>query len=227
MKLTLVNKKDEVAGVVTFVFQPAEKLEWQAGQFLHYVLHHEPTDSRGSDRWFTVSSAPFENQVQITTRLADEKGSTFKAALKNLAVGETIEISDIDGDFVVEDQNQEYIFIAGGIGITPFHSILKQRAHDNLPIKVILMYANRDENIVFKDELEEIAVKNPNLKINYFIGPNRIDEEAIRTLASDLQKPIFYVSGPEPMVDALGKTLKEIGVPEQHLKQDWFPGYLA
>ncbi|MDE1925120.1 MAG: hypothetical protein KGH79_02985, partial [Patescibacteria group bacterium] len=67
MKLNLICRKTEAPGVESFVFGPAEPLSWKAGQFLHYVLHHEPTDSRGSDRWFTVASAPFEGEVMITT----------------------------------------------------------------------------------------------------------------------------------------------------------------
>src|ERR1700690_1303285 len=103
MKLDLIERKTEVPGVESLIFKPAESLAWKAGQFLHYVLHHEPTDNRGSDRWFTVASAPFEKEVMITTRIAGEKGSTFKTALTALNTGESIEISDVDGDFVVDD----------------------------------------------------------------------------------------------------------------------------
>jgi ferredoxin-NADP reductase len=225
MILKLVEKKIEASDVTSFIFNPEEMLSWKAGQFLHYVLHHEPTDDRGSDRWFTVAAAPYEGHVMVTTRYAGEKSSSFKKTLFNLNVGDTIEISTIDGDFVVEDVSQEYVFIAGGIGVTPFRAILKQLRFEKKLVKATLLYANRDEHIVFKDELEELAKENPGLKIHYVIAPERIDGNKIREVVADLQKPIFYVSGPEPMVDALSGELKQLGVQEDRIKGDWFPGY--
>lgn len=227
MKLILTTKKDEVLGVVSFIFEPAESLVWKAGQFFHYVLHHEPTDNRGSDRWFTIASAPSEKHVMITTRLATEHGSTFKKALQNLKIGDAIEISDLDGEYIVEDLTQEYVFVAGGIGITPIRSILKELDHAGAQISATVLYANRDQNIIYKDELESFVKNNPKLKIHYIISPERIDEAKIKKLVPDIQKALFYVSGPEPMVEGLGNILKAMGVHADHLKQDWFPGYPA
>lgn len=224
MKLELIRTKEEVPGVRSFVFKPQSPLSWQAGQFLHYVLHHEPTDARGSDRWFTIAEAPFQKEVVITTRIAAGNGSSFKTALQNLKVGETIEISDIDGDFTVEDPTKTYVFIAGGIGITPFYSILKEADHAGAQLKVALLYANRDNDVVHRDELEAFAKKNPNLAIRYFIG-EKIDEAAIRAAAPNFAQTQFYVSGPEPMVETFGALLKQIGVPAAAIRQDWFPGY--
>ncbi len=227
MKLTLTNKKEEIPGVVSFIFAPSEPITWKAGQFFHYTLHHRPTDNRGSDRWFTISAAPSEGFVMITTRLAADKGSSFKKTLAMLAIGDAIEISDLDGDFVVEDFTQEYVFIAGGIGITPFRSILKDLDARKLAPVITLLYANRDQYIVYKDELESFAKNNPALKIHYVVSPDRIDVAKIKEYIPDMQKPIFYISGPEPMVENLGTSLKESGIAADHLKQDWFPGYPA
>jgi ferredoxin-NADP reductase len=225
MKLKLVEKKQETSDVTTFLFTPLEPLTWKAGQFIHYVLHHEPTDDRGSDRWFTNAAAPFENNVRITTRLATEKSSTFKKKLFSIQEGKNIEISNVTGSFVLEDPEKEYVFIAGGIGITPFRSMLTQLNFEKKPINVTLLYANRDQNIVYKEELEAIAAKQQNFKIHYIFSPEHIDEKKIKELVPDLQKPLFYVSGPESMVDAVGEVLKKLGVTEENLKQDWFPGY--
>jgi ferredoxin-NADP reductase len=227
MKLNLVERRPEAPGVESFIFRPEAELAWKAGQFLHYVLHHEPTDDRGSDRWFTVASAPFQKDVMITTRLAAEKGSTFKSALAALKIGEAIEISDTDGDFIIEDTARDYVFIAGGIGVTPFHSILKEMDHAGVPLRVTLLYSNRDAQIPYKDEFDALQQKNPNLAIHYIISPERIDEASIRALVPDLEKPLFYVSGPEPMVESLGTTLKSMGIAPERIKQDWFPGYPA
>lgn len=226
MKLQFVSKIKETADVTSFIFQYPEGSSYTAGQFFHYVLHHRPTDDRGSDRFFTNAAAPFEKQVRITTRETKDTGSTFKKKLFSLVEGKSIEVSNISGDFTLTDLNKEYIFLAGGIGITPFRSILVQLAHEGTMPNITLVYANRDkESIVYKEELEDLANKFPALQIQYIFSPVHIDENKIRELIPDFARKIFYVSGPEPMVDALGESLKAMGLPEENLKQDWFPGY--
>lgn len=225
MKIKLIEKKEEVPGVETFIFEPEVSLTWKPGQFYHLVLHHEPTDDRGSDRWFSNAAAPYENVIQITTRLSQDKSSTFKKALKEMKIGDEIEISDLDGDFVIDDLNKKYVFIAGGIGITPFRSILKQLQYEKKSIDAVLLYANRDQNVVFKEELEEVAKNTTDFKIQYVFSPEMINEEKIKELVPDIIESVFYVSGPEPMVESMGKVLKGLGVSDENLKQDWFPGY--
>jgi ferredoxin-NADP reductase len=229
MKLTLTEKRQETSDVISFIFTPKQPLVWKAGQYLHYVLHHEPTDDRGSDRWFTNSAAPFENQVRITTRLTINKGSSFKKKIAVLEIGKDIEISNVEGDghFIVDDIGQNSVFIAGGIGVTPFRSILTQLDHERKPIHVTLLYANRDQQVVYKEELEALAGRNSHFKIHYIYSPEHIDEPKIKELIPDIKKSIFYISGPEPMVDSLGATLKQMGIPDAHIKQDSFPGYPA
>lgn len=227
MKLTLQNRYLEASDVESYIFKPQEPLVCQAGQFLHYVLHHEPTDERGSDRWFTNAAAPNENEVRITTRLTADKGSSFKLALQSMKVGEEIEISDVGGDFVVDDLAKEYVFIAGGIGVTPFRSILKELDHLGKRINATLLYSNRNEDFPYKKEFDEFAMRNADLKIHYLVSPERIDETNVRKFVPDLQKPIFYVSGPEPMVESLGTMLEGMGIPKNHIKQDFFPNYPA
>jgi ferredoxin-NADP reductase len=230
MKLVLKDKIQETSDVITFIFEPDEQVEFKAGQFLHYVLHHDKTDDRGSDRWFTISAAPFERVVRITTRFNAERSSTFKEALKGLKVGDDIEATEVDGDFIVDPSTNSgpLVFIAGGIGVTPYRSILLQLDHDNKPLNINLLYANKSpDNVPFKKEFDQLAEKHPEFKINYIFDPEKINKESIKKYVPDLNKPIFYVSGPEPMVDAISETLKNMGVPEDHLKGDWFPGYPA
>lgn len=227
MKLKLASRKAESPGVESFIFEPGEPLVWKAGQFLHYVLNHATTDDRGSDRWFTIASAPYERHVMLTTRFASQRGSTFKNALKALKPGDSVEVSDLDGDFIVSDPKKEYVFIAGGIGITPFRAILKEAVHAGTPLRATLLYANRDHVAAYKEELEAMARQNPNFKIHYVFHPKRIDEQIFREFVPDLKTPLFYVSGPEPMVESVGKMLELIGVSKDRIKQDWFPGYPA
>lgn len=225
MKLYLTERKIETPDVESFFFKFEKPLRWKAGQFFHYILHHEPTDDRGSDRWFTIASAPSEDIIQLTTRFSEEKSSSFKKTLHELLVDDSIEISDLDGDFIVENVDATYIFIAGGIGITPFRAILKDLQHHNQQPTITLLYANKDEHIAFKEEIDTYTTHNPHFTVHYITSPEKIDIEKIVTLTGDLHKPLFYISGPESMVESIGIQLKEHGVPESHLKQDWFPGY--
>ncbi len=226
MKPIFKESRPLVGNVKTYVFTPKEKISWQPGQFIHYKLPHASADDRGEERWFTVASPPYQNEVWITTRFFEDKPSTFKKALNNLKPGDEIETGEPEGDFIADNPNQNYIFVAGGIGITPFHSILAQWDHDGQPINVELLYANRDENAIpFKDELEALSKKHPNFNITYFIGDNRIDEKALKEFGQKVDNPYYYVSGPEPMVEAFEKMLENIEVPKDRRKFDYFPGY--
>lgn len=223
MRLTLTDKRSEVGDVVTFIFKPDMDLTWQAGQYLHYSIPDESADDRGVERWFTIAAAPHEGHVRITTRIS-EKRSTFKNHINSLKIGDTIEADGPEGDFVVDDPARPMIMIAGGIGVTPFRSILLDMDHNGQPINAKLLYANRDENFVFKSELESLRQRHPNFSIRYYTD-KRIDEAAIREAVPDLSVPLFYISGPEPMVRSLAGVLAGMDVPDTNIKLDDFPGY--
>jgi ferredoxin-NADP reductase len=225
MKMKLIEKREEAPDVTSFIFEPETAFSWEAGQLLHYTLPHENEDDRGSDRYFTISTAPFEKHVAITTRFAGEKTSSFKQALFGMEQGAVIEADGLEGDFTVQDTQTPVVFIAGGIGITPFRSILLDLDQKGLQIDATLLYANRNENIVFKDELEALAAKHPQFTIKYFIDQQRINEEAIKAAVTDLSVPVFYVSGPKPMVKAFETMMKEMGIADERIKRDFFPNY--
>lgn len=220
----LISKEKLFDDVVTFNFQPEVTVQWEPGQYFHYVLNHENSDDRGLERWFTISSAPFENQISITTRFA-EKGSSFKNALNNMNIGDTIDGDGPEGDFILGDLSKNHVFIAGGIGITPFRSMLVQLMHEGLQINCNLLYANRDENYVFYDELQKISESQNNFKIHKFTGDERIEEKDLTPIYPDLNEPIYYVSGPKPMVEHYEKLLIGLGVEKANIKLDDFPGY--
>ena len=225
MVLKLISKKVETGDVKTFYFQPETYISWLPGQFLIYSLPHEHEDTRGRMRFFTISSAPFEAIPTITTRIEKNNPSSFKKILDSLQIGDTIEAKGPDGQFTLDRTDKKYVFIAGGIGITPFMSIIKQLNHENKTININLMYANRNNDILFQNELSEIAKLHKELLINYFISPARIDEDAINKLIADLQTPVFYISGPEPMVSSFEEILKGMGIKQENIKTDYFPGY--
>ena len=225
MTLILVEKRPETGDVMSFRFRSDVPLKWQAGQFLHYSLPHPDADDRGITRYFTIASAPFEGHVMLTTRFASERSSSFKRALRHLPVGAAVEVGEPDGDFVVGDPGDEHVLIAGGIGVTPFRAILLDLDHRELPIKATLLYANRTPDFVYKAEIDRLAGRHPGLAIRYLVSPERVTQPSIRVVAADLAKPTFHVSGPEPFVEALGGMLLGLGVPDAHVKRDYFPGY--
>lgn len=224
MKLKLIKRQSLFEDVITFVFEPDEPVEWQPGQYMHYVFPHPDEDNRGEERWFTISAPPYEKNITITTRFTDEKGSSFKKAMRNLKPGDTIQADGPKGKFIIEDFDKKYVLVSGGIGITPYHSMLRQFDHDGKMPDIELLYANRDENFVFGDELAALEAKYPNFKIQKFVGGRHIEAEDLKPYADDQSKTI-YLSGPEPMIEAFEKLLQDMGVPEERLKTDFFPGY--
>jgi ferredoxin-NADP reductase len=224
MKFTLSATKQEASDTFSFIFAPEQPLHWKGGQLLRYVLNHPNPDDRGVERFFSIASAPHEKHVMVTTRFAS-KSSSFKKALKNLRPGDAIEAHDLEGDFVVDDSEKTFVFIAGGIGITPFRAILLDLDYNKKPLNVQLLYANRDNDFPYRKELEALRARRPEFRIDYVVSPNRIDEKSIPQLVPDIAKPMLYVSGPEPMVESMDETLKKIGVPEERIKNDFFPGY--
>jgi ferredoxin-NADP reductase len=225
MKFRFIRSQPVRADVISFIFEPQQPVSWKAGQYFHYLLPHQHEDDRGHERWFTCSAAPFEGHVMISTRINDEHGSSFKRALRALKPGDDIEADGPEGEFIIEDFERNYVFVAGGIGITPFRSILTQANHDGQQLHVDLLYANRNNEIPFQDELDQYAAANPNLKVEYIVQPNGIDIDMLKQRVGSLDNPVVYVSGPKPMVEAFAAQLREIGLPEQSIKTDDFPGY--
>lgn len=162
----------------------------------------------------------------ISTRLFPTP-SHFKQALKSLKPGDEITADGPEGDFVIDDPARNHVFIAGGIGITPFRSILVEAGNKGQQLKVHLLYAARDENIAFRDELDALAHKNPHLAISYIVQPERLNQERLKKELDAVDNPYVYVSGPEPMVEAMDEMLEDLGVKKDDIKGDYFPGYEA
>jgi len=225
MKLQFLGSQPVAGNVISFNFKPEASLSWQPGQYIHYVLPHADADDRGDERWFTNSAAPSEGVVRISTRIDSEHGSSFKRALQQLQPGDEVEADGPEGDFVIEDDSRNYIFVAGGIGITPFRSMLEEANTQGKQLNVNLLYANRTQDIPFKEELERYVAANPDLKIEYVIQPDALSAELIKQHADAVDNPLIYLSGPEPMVKSFADELKALGVDETAVKLDDFPGY--
>lgn len=225
MKLRFKQVANREGDVKEFSFQPPEGFGWEAGQYMHYVLPHEDADDRGIERWFTISSAPSEGEVRITTRIDHEHSSSFKTKLQELATGDEIESDGPEGDFTIQDPARNYLFIVGGIGITPVRSMLVEAEAKGLALNATVLYANRNEDVPFREELDGIQARNQGIKIDYVIEPARLDETTLREAIDATENPLVYISGPEPMVKSLAEQVKSLGVAEENLKIDDFPGY--
>lgn len=222
MVLTLIEKEHLLDNIWAFRFRPGQPLSWTAGQFVQVELPHDNADEEGAKRWFTISSAPYEGIVQITTRVTN---STFKQALAALVAGDVLQlVEQPSGDFVWQDSNLPLVFVAGGIGVTPFRSIIKQRVHNGLPLDVTLIYGSRTSDVPFRDEFDAWAAQDSRFRVQYVVG-KPLTAEHLSTLLPDINQSLLYLSGPKPMVTALGDDLKRHGLPEAQLKQDFFPNY--
>lgn len=223
MLLTLKEKEHLVDNVWAFRFEANQPFSWTAGQFVRVELPHDNPDKEGTKRWFTNSAAPYQGILQITTRVTD---STFKQALSKLSEGDSALqlLEKPHGDFVWQDSELPILFVAGGIGVTPFYSILKQRAHEQLPLNVTLIYGGRTADVPFREELEQWVASDSQFKVKYLIG-TPLTADSLATLQPDINESLVYLSGPEPMVESLGDQLKAHGLPEAQLKQDFFPNY--
>lgn len=220
MILTLIKKRKEAGNAVTFIFKPEHNFTWIPGQYLIYNLEHKNQDLRGKMRFFTISSSPFERYPSITTRIDKIKGSSFKNTLNLLKIGSAIIAKGPDGDFTLGNSKKKFVFIAGGVGITPFRSILKQLDYDKKDFDIILFYASK-KGVIFKKEFDDLKLKR--LKIKYLIEKklNKTDIEKI----PDFKKRIIYVSGPDTMTERIESLLLKLGVKKENIKTDYFSGY--
>ncbi|MGH7239540.1 MAG: RnfABCDGE type electron transport complex subunit D, partial [Candidatus Saccharimonadales bacterium] len=166
----LKEKLRITASAVDFVFSSDKKLAYQPGQYMEWTLAHHDVDVRGNRRYFTLASSPTEPDLRLGVKFF-EKGSSYKKALLAMGKDTPIVAAHVMGDFTLpKDPNQKLVFIAGGIGITPFRSMLKYLLDNNEKRDIILLYAlNNFEEIVYKDVLE--AARNQlGISTIYFIA---------------------------------------------------------
>jgi len=225
MKVTLIEKIRETQDIYSFIFKPEKQVTWEAGQHIFLKIPHPNPDNRGIIRHFTISSAPFEKNISITSRFDIEKGSSFKKALLKLKTGSAVEAFNLRGNFTIKDLKAKYVFIAGGIGITPYRSILLDLINKDRSPDIVLLYCCKAEGIIFKDILDEMEDKYKWLKIHYIIEPKLISGEIIKNKVPDFKERIFYISGPLIMVKIVEEILSKLNIGKSSILKDYFPGY--
>lgn len=218
MKVTYVSRKQEALDVYTYNFEIDKKPRHIAGQYIELKLPHENPDERGEKRWFTLSNSPTEELLSITTRVSTD-GSSFKKALQRLKAGTILNMAEPMGDFVLpKDGSIPLLFVAGGIGCTPFRSILKYLQDTGEQRKISLLYStDSEERFAFLDVFDK-------LNDNFIKQTTRLTVDQINSHLSS-EATHVYLSGPEQMVETFEKELKSIGIDERRFHGDFFPGY--
>jgi ferredoxin-NADP reductase len=232
----LVDKIKVADSTYDFIFSASEKLRFKAGQYLEWTLGHPKTDSRGNRRYFTVASAPTIDKVRLGVRFYPN-GSTFKNALLALENGSTVMAGGLAGEFTLpKNSNKKLAFLAGGIGITPFRSMVEELAKQNEKRNIILLYSNRTQNdIAYKDFFDEIGPKiglqtihtlSDELHDSSWAGlRGMVTKDILIKEIPDYKERYFYISGTHGMVKAFEAMLKGLGISKNKIKVDFFPGY--
>jgi ferredoxin-NADP reductase/nitrite reductase/ring-hydroxylating ferredoxin subunit len=245
----LQKQRYEGTDVMSFKFSKEEQnvsagaksLHYVAGQFAFFDIGGVYNDPKGPIRHFTLSSSPTEDFIMISTRIRE---SPYKKRLASLEEGANVKVKGPQGKFTLhEDYSKSAIFISGGIGVTPFRSMIKYATDKNLPLKIVMFNSNRNlQNILFKSDFDDCVNRNKNLNIIYTITEEeqnpgladwkgekgKIDKAMlIKYLgAEELEKSVFYICGPPAMLKVMQEILeKDVQIPKDRIKVEEFTGY--
>jgi len=232
----LIRREEVAEGTMAFHFEKPSGFDFKAGQSADVTLIDSPeTDAEGNTRTFSIASPPFENMLLFTTRMRD---TAFKRSLKKAPLATAVQIGSATGSFTLHKNSAKpAVFLAGGIGITPFLSIVRQADHDRLPHKLYLFYSNRrPEDAAFLHTLQALETTNPNFRLICTMTEMSskeewngetvlIDKEMLCRHLAGLQGPIYYIVGPPPMVTAMRQTLVSAGIEEDDVRAEEFAGY--
>ena len=231
--LTLERIERAAADTYDFIFSTPHKLAFQPGQYLEWTLGMDHADNRGNRRYFTVASAPTEDSVRLGVKFYG-RSSAFKRALGDMEPGDTIHAGQLAGGFTLpSNPDRKLAFLAGGIGITPFRSMLQYLIDRGEERPITVLYGNeRREDVAYRDVLDE-AERQLGIRTIYAVArgavrgeyPGFIDARLVKAAIPDYRERTFYISGPQAMVQALRHTLTRMGVHRTHIKVDFFPGF--
>lgn len=230
--------REEIAeGTIAFHFEKPAGFSFKPGQAIDVVLIDPPTtDTQSARHTFSIVSAPFQGELVVATRMRD---SAFKRAFKSLPISSPAKLEGPFGSLTLHsDRARPAVFIAGGIGITPFMSILRQAAKDQLPQRLLLLYSNRrSEDAAFLAELHQLEQQNKNFRLVATMTEmskssrpwegeiGLINEDLVKRVVGDLSVPIYYLVGPPGMVEAMRQTLNRIGINDDDIRSEEFYGY--
>jgi len=233
---TQLTSREVVAeGTSAFHFRKPDGFVFKPGQAIDLVLELPGQEGEAARHAFSLVSAPFEDELVIATRMRD---SVYKRALGALPAGAMVRMEGPFGSLTLHnDRTRPAVFLAGGIGITPFMSMLRQAARDGHARELILVYSNRrPEDAAFLDELQAIAKQNKGVRVIATMTDiarskrpwdgrvGAIDEALIASVNTDVT-PVYYLVGPPGLVEALRDTLNRMGISDDDIRSEEFYGY--
>ncbi len=235
---TIKRKKWIATDTLEIVLPLQKKLAFAPGQYMEWTLPHDNPDSRGNRRYFTIASSPTEKVLRLGVKL-NQAGSSYKQAMAMATTDTPIVGAQLSGDFTLpRDPRQKLVFIAGGIGITPFRSMIKYLLDVDEARSIVVLYSNKTaDEVVYRDVLDE-AERRLSIRTVYTLTDRasrpanwtgrlgRIDARMIAEEVPDYLERVFYLSGPQGMVRAYEEILTGMGVPEKQIKTDFFPGFV-
>jgi len=236
-EVRLLRRETVAEGTMAFWFSRPAGFRFRAGQSLLLGLISPPeTDGEGDTRTFTIASAPHEPELMVATRMRD---TAFKRVLKSLPLGAALTIDGPNGEMALEESpTRPAVFLAGGIGITPFRSMALHAAQARLPHRILLFYGNRRrEDAAFLGELQDIERRNANFRLVALMSePQKsaqpwsgetgfIRRELIERHVSEPKAALYYFAGPPAMTGAMHALLEELGVAEGAMRYEEFYGY--
>jgi ferredoxin-NADP reductase len=233
----LVKRETVAQGTMAFYFDKPAGFQFRPGQSVDWTLNNPPeTDGEGNIRTFSLASAPFESYLMIATRMRD---TAFKRVLGKMPLGTQVKMDGPSGSFTLHKNTAKpAVFLSGGIGITPFLSILREAAHDHLAHQLYLFYSNRrPEDAPFLDGMQELSKSNPNFHLVLTMTEmaksarpwsgetSFINGEMLSKHLAKLQGPIYYIAGPPGMVTSMRQVLTQAAVDEDDIRTEEFSGY--
>lgn len=231
MALVYVGRTEVGKDTFEYRFRAGHPVFYKPGQYLEWTLPHAAPDSRGIRRYFTISAGPGSEYLSFSVRHLPEQ-SSWKKTLASMTEGTVIFATQRSGDFTLSAEAPLHVWIAGGIGITPYMSMMRDANNRGAQIPAVLFYCNKTEgDIAFKDELEKapagvrvVHVLAEKPASGMIAETGFVTREMIERNAPGWQGATFYLSGPPGMVASYEKLLQGMGVRDQQIITDYFPG---
>ena len=233
----LLSRHKVAEGTTAFRFEKPSNWTFKSGQYVDMtLLDPSEMDAEGNVRSFSIASAPHEDTLMVATRMRD---TAFKRVLNTMPLSSAVKIEGPSGSLTLHNNvKRTAVFLAGGIGITPFRSIVFRAAKEKLPHRIFLFYSNRrPEDAPFLDELQALERENPNYKLIASMTEmsksqrpwqgeaGLIDKEMLARHLKDAVSPVYYVAGPPEMVKGLKTMISEAGVDDDDIRAEEFAGY--
>lgn len=233
IKVKFIEKIQRTPTVMSFRFHAFEKVNFISGQFLQVIFDENNRSNKDLNKYLSFSSSPTKEYIEITKRISE---SSFSKKLLGLKNNDEILIKVPLGNVIFLDEHKKIAFLIGGIGITPVISMIEYICDKGLDTDVLLFYSNkRDDDIAFREELDNWQKTNKNIKIIYTVTecPSKdkkcafgfIDKALISEKKYDLLKRMVFIFGPPKMVKSMQDLCFDCGCQKENVKIENFIGY--